>query len=57
MKIVGAIVSLCLAFYLFFQANNMSGVGLERFGYIAAGVILIVATIFVFIPMNKDKQE
>ncbi|WP_165840091.1 hypothetical protein [Motiliproteus coralliicola] len=57
MKIIGAIISICLAFYLFFQANAMTEISLERLGYIAGGVILVVATIFVFIPMNKDRSD
>ncbi len=57
MKIFGAIVSICLALYLFFEANEMGGVSLERFGYIVGGVILVVVTIFLFLPVKKDEQE
>ena len=56
MKIFGAIVAICLAMYLFYEANAMDGVSLERFGYIGAGCILVVVTIFLFVPEKKDEQ-
>lgn len=56
MKIFGAIVSICLALYLFFEAHGMGGVSLERLGYIAGAIILIVVTIFLFVPVKKDEQ-
>ena len=55
MKILGAIVAVCLALFLFFQAHNMEGIGLARFGYIAGAIILLVVTIFIFVPVKKDE--
>ena len=57
MKIVGAIVAVCLSLYLFYLAHGMEGIGIERFGYILGAVILIVATITVFVPDKKDDQQ
>lgn len=56
MKIFGAIVSICLALYLLFEANGMGGFSLERFGYIGGAIILIVVPIFIFVPVKKDEQ-
>lgn len=57
MKIIGAIVAVCLSLYLFYLAHGMEGIGIERFGYILGAVILIVATITVFVPDKKDDQQ
>ncbi|MEH6627739.1 MAG: hypothetical protein V7739_14940 [Motiliproteus sp.] len=57
MKIFGAIVSICLALFLLFEAHGLGGISLERFGYIGAAVILIVVTIFLFVPVKTDEQE
>jgi len=56
MKIFGAIVAICLAFYLFYEAHGMTGMSLERFGYIFGAVILIVVTLFIFVPARNDEQ-
>lgn len=56
MKILGAIVAICLSLYLFYQAHGMEGMGLARFGYIVGAVILIVATLIAFIPPKEDEQ-
>lgn len=56
MKILGAIVSICLALYLFIEANSMGGFSLERIAYIAGGIILIIVPIFVFVPVKNDDQ-
>lgn len=55
MKIFGAIVALCLAIYLFFEAHGMEGMGLARFGYIVGAVVLIAVTVFLFVPENRDE--
>lgn len=57
MKIFGAIVAICLAVYLFYQAHGMEGMGLERFGYIFGAIVLIVVTILIFVPAQHDEQE
>ncbi len=56
MKIFGAIVAICLALFLLFEAHDMGGISLARFGYIGAAVILIVVTIFLFVPVKTDEQ-
>ena len=56
MKIFGSIVSVLLALFLFFEANGMEGISLERIGYIGVGVILIVVPIFIFVPVKIDDQ-
>ncbi len=57
MKIFGAIVAVCLAIFLFYQAHSIEGITLERLGYIAAAVILIVVTIAVFVPKRPDEDR
>ncbi|MCV6611387.1 MAG: hypothetical protein OIF55_11510 [Amphritea sp.] len=57
MKILGAIVAICLAVFLFFQAHDMEGMSLARFGYIAAAIILIVVTIFIYVPPQQDRDR
>ncbi|WP_271274137.1 hypothetical protein [Aliamphritea hakodatensis] len=55
MKILGAVVAVCLALFLFYQAHGMPGLSLERLGYIAGAVILIVVSIIVFVPPREDQ--
>jgi len=57
MKIFGAIVAVCLALFLFYQAHDMSGISLERIGYIGGAVILIFVTIFLFVPPQNGEQQ
>jgi hypothetical protein len=57
MKILGAIVAVCLAMFLFYQANDIEGITLLRLGYIASGVVLIVITIAVFVPPKTDEHR
>ncbi len=56
MKIFGAIVAICLALFLFYQAHGIDGITLERLGYIAAAVILIVVTVFIFVPPKTHEK-
>ncbi|WP_372834081.1 hypothetical protein [Pontibacterium sp.] len=57
MKILGAIVAVCLAIFLFYQAHGMEGISLARFGYILGAVVLIVVTVIIFVPEKPDEQE
>lgn len=56
MKIFGAIVAICLAGYLFYEAHDMQGMSLGRFGYIVGAVVLVAVTIFLFVPENRDEE-
>ncbi|WP_432470838.1 hypothetical protein [Amphritea sp. HPY] len=55
MKIFSATVALCLATFLFFQANEMEGISLLRMGYIVGAISLITFTIFMFVPEKTDE--
>jgi hypothetical protein len=57
MKIFLAIVLACLAAFLFHHAYGIEGVSLERFGYIAGGVISAVIVLALFIPKLEDGEE
>ncbi|WP_085297407.1 hypothetical protein [Cognaticolwellia mytili] len=57
MKIFIAIVVACLAAFLFYHAYGIEGVSLERFGYIAGGVISAVIVLALFIPKLEDGEE
>lgn len=57
MKVLGAIVAICLAAFLLFQAHDMEGIGLARLGYIAAAIILVVVTIFIFVPPQQEGDK
>ncbi len=57
MKIFGAIAAVCLALFLFVEANSMEGISLLRLGYIAGAVVLVVTTIILFVPPKTDEEE
>ena len=57
MKIFSAVVALCLAFFLFFQAHDMEGISLLRMGYIVGGACLLTLTLFIFVPPKTDESE
>jgi len=57
MKIISAVVAVCLAGYLLFEANDMEGVSLLRMGYIVGAISLVTFTLFMFVPPKDEEQE
>ncbi len=57
MKIFLAIVVACLAVFLLHHAYGIEGVTLERWGYIAGGVISVLVVLVLFIPKQEDGEE
>lgn len=57
MKILVAVIAACLAIFLFYQAHEMPGFSLERFGYIGGAVVLIVAIFVLFLPKQDDEEQ
>ncbi len=55
MKILSAVVALCLAAFLFFLAHDMEGISLLRMGYIVGAVSLLTLTLFLFVPPKTDE--
>jgi len=57
MKKLVAFIAACLAAFLFYQAYGMQGYTLVRFGCIGGAVLLIAATLVLFIPKRDDEQS
>jgi hypothetical protein len=57
MKILTALVAIFLALFLFYQAHDMPGISLERFGYIGGAVILLFVTVVLFLPKQDEDRK
>ncbi|WP_170167467.1 hypothetical protein [Amphritea balenae] len=57
MKIISAVIAVCLAGFLFFMAHDMEGISLMRLGYIAGAVCLITWTMFLFVKPQGHEEE
>lgn len=57
MKILAAVVAVALAFFLFYQAHDLEGISLIRFGYIGGAVALITGVFVIFLPKQHGDDN